>query len=151
MNKKLTNDKTNALDNAADEEILFQSGDYNSEAEEDLVLGDLLKQISSHYTPSVLLGSLGFWDGRTEGYKYCHEFKDFKYTLGNYDGYIFRRIGTRLYVTLIHHDGHHEMELRRLTDYGIENMYSDYVAYFTDKALEFFKRNTEDFGKITKL
>ena len=133
------------------EVILFQReySDCPDEcAVEDDILADIMRNIETVYEPSILTGTVARWNGSFSGYKYCHTFKDFQNAVSGYDDIIIRQIGTRLHFTLIHHDGRHEMELRRLNDYGYDNRDNACFDYFNEAALKFINRNTKNYGKI---
>jgi len=134
------------------EVVLFQR-DYNDYpddcAVEDDIFNGIMQSIESIFEPCVLVGIVGRWNGRFDGYKYCHEFKDFQHAISGYDDIIIWQVGTRLHFTLIHHDGRHEMELRRLSDYGYDNRDNANFDYFNQATLKFINRNTRNYGKLT--
>lgn len=108
---------------------------------------NVMRAIKSNYEPSVLTGTVGRWDGTFCAYKYCHSFKELEDAIcGKYDDVVIRQDGEKLYFTLIHHDGQHEMELRRLTDCDSNNdiCWDD----FSEETVAFINRHTKDFGRI---
>ena len=115
---------------------------------EDDILQDIMQGIKATFEPCVLVGTVGRWHGTFNGYKYCHNFNDFQSAIGGYDDIVIRQIGTRLQFSLIHHDGRHEMELRRLNDYGYDNRDNACFDYFNEAALKFINRHTKNYGKI---
>lgn len=80
-----------------------------------------LNQNLSH----VYLGTVGRWNGRFVGYKYCQFFNDLQNAISGYDAIIIKLTGTRLHFTPIHHDGRHEMELRRFNEYTLSDENND--------------------------
>ena len=133
------------------EVVLFQR-EY-SECPDDCDMGDfifdnIMQGIEAVFEPSVLVGTIGRWNGTFNGYKYCHSFSDLRSALSGYDDIIIRQIGTRLRFTLIHHDGRHDVELRRLSDYGYNNRDNASFDYFCKATLKFIDRNTRNYGKV---
>ena len=117
-------------------------------AVEDDILSDIMQGIKKTFEPCILVGTVGRWNGTFNGYRYCYDFKDFQSAVGGYDDIIIRQIGTRLQFTLIHHDGRHEMELRRFDDEGLNNHNEDSFSFFHEKTLKFINRHTKNYGKI---
>jgi len=115
---------------------------------EDDILQDIMRNIESVFEPCVLVGTVGRWNGTFNGYGYCHDFNAFQGAISGYDDIIIRQIGTRLHFTLIHHDGRHEMELRRFDDYSCNNRDDDSFDFFNEKTLRFINRHTKNYGKI---
>ena len=105
---KLKEDLPNKKDTTQDEEVLFDSRAFDG--------NDAMRNIENNFEPSVLIGTVGLWHGRHKAYKYCENIKELRDSLSGYDNIIIRRIDSQLWFTLIHHDGQHEMELRRITD-----------------------------------
>ena len=144
---KTTGDSKKEAQDAPSEVVLFGGGlqrdDYAYET-----LDEILQDMESVFTPSVFIGTLGLWDGRHNAYRFCHDFNEIRRIIGNYDDVIISQVGTRLHFTFIHHDGRNELELRRLTDYGHDNVDSMKYAALED-ALEYSKTHSEDFGVIT--
>jgi hypothetical protein len=139
---------------AEKEIILFQCGVYNENycpddysMEED-TFNSVMQGIKAVFEPCVLIGKVGRWNGTFSGYKYCRDFKDLQNAISGYDDIIIRQIGTQLHFTLIHHDGRHEMELRRFNDYGYNNRDNACFDYFNEQALKFINRYTKNYGKI---
>jgi hypothetical protein len=135
------------------EHVFFESGSYAQDDCPDAyeweadALNDVLNEIKSKYEPCVLVGTVGRWNGTFNGYKYCHDFNGFRDAISGYD-IIIRQKGTRLHFTLIHHDGRHEMELRRLNDYGYNNRDRASFDYFIESTMKFINKHTNNFGKI---
>jgi hypothetical protein len=134
------------------EVILFQreySGCPDDCEMEDEILSGVYRCIEAIFEPCVLVGTVGRWNGTFSGYRYCHTFSDFQGAIGGYDDMIIRQVGTRLHFTLIHHDGRHEMELRRLSDYGYNNRDNASFDYFTEATMKFINRHTKNYGKLS--
>ncbi len=150
---KLTDNALNSADHD-EEEVIFDSRDYDVDAEGLSPLFDydyckLLSNIKAKFTPSVLIGTVGVWSGTHKGFNYYLGFAELKQAIAEYDDLIVRQKGERLYFTLLHHDGRHNLELRRLTAYGAEHddkLNAD--LYELDDIFEFIEKNTEPFGKI---
>ena len=105
--------------------ILFESGSYCPDdyvLEED-DLNNVMESIKAIFEPSVFVGTV-------------------------YD-LIITQTGARLHFTLLHHDGRHEMELRRLSDYGYNNRHNASFDYFNEATVKFIQHNTRNFGKIS--
>lgn len=142
------------LEAAADGDILFESGLYYQDERpddcmlEEMTFNSVMQSMEALYAPSVFVGTVGVWSGRFTGYRYCCDFKDFMGVIGNYDDITIRQVGTQLHFTLRHHDGRHEMELRRLTDYGCNHLSSVDLEHFSEETVQFIKRHTRNFGKI---
>jgi len=147
MGTQSTNDIVGKFVASTYEDTLFERG-YISPAQAELEFDDLMQRVKSIFKPSVLIGSLGLWNGRCTGYKYCRDFDEFLSAISDYNNVIIRQVGTQLCITLVHHDGRHEMELRRLTDYGNEHMDGIFFDYYNEKALDFINHNTESFGYV---
>ena len=129
---------------ALDEYILFESSSYNLETEyfkEERDYRKVMKSIEAIFTPSVLVGTAGLWDGKREAYRYFENVKELRGVIANYDGIIIRQIGVQLHFTLIHHDGRHEMQLRRLAD-DAGDILDDPNTW------EFIEQNSLDFGRV---
>jgi len=131
--------------------VLFQSGSFAESALEKEAFNHVMRGIEAIFSQSVFVGTVGLWDGTRDGYRFCSDFKDLREVLSNYDDIIIRQIGTRLYFTLIHHDGRHEMELRRWNDGEWVNPHAFCLGEFDDMTLRFIKHSTENFGKIATL
>ena len=137
------------------EVVLFQSNshchdiDADDWGHEEFLLNSVLLAIQAIFKPSILVGVVGRWNGIFPGYKYCHNFCDLRDAISGYDEIVISQVGTRLKFTLIHHDGRHEMELRRLSDYGYDKRDRACFEYFNEEALRFIQRYTKNFGKIS--
>ena len=137
------------------ERVLFQSDSHEQEVDdvdwdpETILLNSVLLGIKKIFGPSILVGTIGRWNGTFKGYKYCPTFQDLQNAISGYEDITIRQIGTRLHFTLTHHDGRHEMELRRLSDYGYEKRDNACFDYFNDEALRFINRYTKNYGRIS--
>ena len=150
------------------ETILFQSGMYGysdcvdadadthantdidavADVENDL-LQSILQGIQAVFEPCILVGTVGRWNGKFVGYRYCQCYSVFENAISGYDDIIIKQIGTRLHFTLIHHDGRHEMELRRFNDCALNDPNRDCFQGFSDSTLNYINRNTNNFGKVS--
>lgn len=130
------------------ETVLFDSSLCSDDEflEYDLVM----RGIGEILTPSVLTGTLGLWNGRTDAYKYCGSIEELGEICSNrdYDKFTICQDGERLHFTFLHHDGRNSMELRRFTEYGIENWDDIWDAHYCEEALGFIEENTLDFGNV---
>ena len=130
--------------------ILFESGSYCDDdcfLEED-TLNSVMESIKAIFEPSVFIGTVGRWNGTFSGYRYCHSFSDLQSAISGYD-LIISQTGARLHFTLLHHDGKHVMELRRLSDYGYDKRHNVNFDYFNEATVKFITRNTRNFGRIS--
>jgi hypothetical protein len=141
MKIQLADDSLSKFGPASDKGIRLQGDLYD----------DVMRSIEAVFGPSVLVGSLRLWHGRYVGYKYFRDFGDFQKAVAGYENILIRQIGTRLYFALIHHDGRHEAELRRFTDYGNDNLDKVNFDDFNQAASKFICRHTKAFGKIAAL
>ncbi len=129
---------------AATEEILYESTDYEAAASSALNL--VMRGIEDTYGPSILIGTVGLWFGSHSAFRYCQEFGEFDQAVRSYDDIIIRRKDDRLYFTLIHSNGRHEMELRKII--------TDKYDYFDDRGFisaeewDVLMKNSRPFGKI---
>jgi hypothetical protein len=139
------------LDAESDGDVLFQSGSYNDNDLEEMTYINVMRRIEAVFQPGVLVGSINLWHGRHTGYKYCRNFSEFLDTVSGYQDTVIRQVGTRVYFSLIHHDGRHEMELRRFTEYGYDNLDKVNFDVFNQAASKFIKRHTRDFWKSADL
>ena len=133
------------------EVVVFERNAYNDSddyaiKEDDF--NDIMKNIEAVFEPCVFVGTVGRWNGTFQGYKYLPDLKDLRSAISGYDDIVIRQVGTRLNFTLIHHDGRHEMELRRLSDYGYNNRNNVSFDYFNEATLKYINRNTRNYGKI---
>jgi hypothetical protein len=129
-------------------EAKYQEEGWNNFLLEEFKFDHVMRDIQEFYTPSVLVGTVGVWTGRFAGYRYCSDFEDFRKFISTYDDIDIRQIGVKLHFTLKHHDGRHEMELRRLTEYGYDHLDVTSMEFFNEETLAFIKRHTNDFGEI---
>jgi hypothetical protein len=110
------------------------------------------KQLMNHfgfiYTESALIGKVGLLDGDHRGYKFCHKFNDLENFLARFPHIVVRQKGARIFFTLIGYSEKHEMELRRLTEDGRQNLHEDLDHIFTEGALRFIRQNSAAFGKL---
>lgn len=92
---------------------------YDAEYELEYVM-DVLKKIIDESEYGVILdGTVQTWQGRARGGAYAYTWEDFTSLL---DGYYMSvsEEGKRVFLDLIHHDGSHGFELRRVTKKGNE-------------------------------
>jgi flavodoxin len=146
---QITDESPNKSGSPSDEEILFDSRSYcqdeDTGAMEEDEFNKVMRSIEAVFKPSVLVGVVGLWDGKRDGYKYCEDINELLRVITNdYDDIVIRQIGSGLHFILIHHDGRHEMELRRLTEEGINHSYK----LSEPEASEFIKLHSIDFGRI---
>jgi len=117
--------------------------------DEDYLLEDLLSDIEAIFEPCFMIGTVGRWNGSTDGYKYIHTMNDFRNTIAAYDIIEISQTGTRIGINLYHHDGTHYMELRKLTGYGYDNCYKYDFSYYNQSAKSFIDKYTKNFGKVS--
>jgi hypothetical protein len=122
------------------EEVLFNSWVFDDNNMKETAFDDVMRNIESIFEPSMFIGTVGVWHGRYKAYKFCENTKELREALMGYDDIIIRRIESQLWFTLIHHDGHHEIELRRITDDDFLD-WGDLGCEHFDEIL----RRTEDF------
>lgn len=133
-----------ATESKANREDYLLNRYYEDEADN---LHCLLTDISNMLQPCFLVGTVGRWNGTFDGYKYISDINDLKNALNDYELKI-SQVGTRLFFTLYHHDGSNYMELRKLTDYGLNNLNICSLNHYTTHTLQFIKRYTRNFGKL---
>jgi hypothetical protein len=148
-----TDNALSKLGTMPDGNILFRSSLFYKDecpydcVQEKMALNRILQSIETCFTPSVLVGTVGLWNGTFDGFRYCLDFGEFRNVVSEYDNIVIRQIGTQLHFTLIHHDGRHEMELRRFTDYGYNHLNEYHFECFDEKTLKFIKCHTEGFAE----
>ena len=144
-NTQATNGSPNSNDSAATEIVLFESGVYADRVQEEDVFNRVMRDIETVFKPSVLIGTVGLWHGRHNGYRYIRNFKELQETVCSYDSVIIRQSESGLWFTLIHHDGYHEMELRCIIDDDNFDWEDLRFSYFDEGVWQYIIDNSEHF------
>ena len=109
------------------------------------------------FSDCLLIGTVALWNGTHKSCMYISDPQDLKEKCTDYEIIRFKRKGNKLFIELVHHDGTHEFEVKRINKKGMDrlsNVYSgdeDYTILHSIETFEkwyttnFFNKNNKEF------